>query len=180
MSATLLGASTNEDDKQDEGEPSTTGAKLLKVLGGDETCNILQSEGRQYPITIQHSGRMNPRHAALFRDTKLLVKTMADAIEEGLLKAPEKGDVLAFLPGAKEILSLGAGDKPIVRVFNKLDFSVVLKLLITVTVYRQNLEIRRRMKQTKLNTGQPSVEVVMRRKKYYVDLHCCLVIDYDV
>ena len=102
MSATLLGASTHEDDERDEGEP-TTGAKLLKVLGGDKTCNILQSEGRQYPITIQHSGRMNPRHAALFRDTKLLVKTMADVIEEGLLKAPEKGDVLAFLPGAKEI-----------------------------------------------------------------------------
>ena len=92
----------DDDGDRDEEEP-TTGAKLLKVLGGDKTCNILQSEGRQYPITIQHSGRMNPRHAALFRDTKLLVKTMADVIEEGLLKAPEKGDVLAFLPGAKEI-----------------------------------------------------------------------------
>ncbi|KAL7553757.1 hypothetical protein ACHAWF_017074 [Thalassiosira exigua] len=97
MSATLLGSA------EEEGDEISAGAKLRTVLGGEGSCNVLRSEGRQYPITIQHSRRTSPRHAALFRDTKLLVKTMADAIEEGLSRAPDKGDILAFLPGAKEI-----------------------------------------------------------------------------
>ena len=98
MSATLLGSTDNDEEEE------STGAKLLRALGGSDSCNILRTEGRQYPITIQHSSsRTSPRHSALVRDTKLLVQTMSDAIEEGLLKAPEKGDVLAFLPGVKEI-----------------------------------------------------------------------------
>ncbi|KAL3764071.1 hypothetical protein ACHAW5_010441 [Stephanodiscus triporus] len=96
MSATLLGDPPAANDEE------STGSKLLKCLGVD-SCNILRSEGRQYPITIQHSQRGSSRHGAYFRDTKLLVEAMADAIEEGLIKAPDKGDVLAFLPGAKEI-----------------------------------------------------------------------------
>lgn len=96
MSATLLGDPPAVNDEE------STGSKLLKSLGVD-SCNILRSEGRQYPVTIQHSQRGNSRHGAYFRDTKLLVEAMADAIEEGLIKAPDKGDVLAFLPGAKEI-----------------------------------------------------------------------------
>ncbi|KAL9185797.1 hypothetical protein ACHAXT_003574 [Thalassiosira profunda] len=96
MSATLLG-SGNGDKEQ------SAGAKLLRVLGGPEECNVLESEGRQFPIQYQHSGRASPRLGALLRDTKLLVSTMANAIEEGLSRAPDKGDVLAFLPGAKEI-----------------------------------------------------------------------------
>ncbi|EED86909.1 predicted protein [Thalassiosira pseudonana CCMP1335] len=101
MSATLLGE-TN-DTGGDELSEESAGAKLLRVLGGQENCNVLRSEGRQYPITIQHSQRSSPLHGSLLNDSKLLIKTMADAIEEGLLKAPNKGDVLAFLPGAKEI-----------------------------------------------------------------------------
>jgi len=101
MSATLLGETDIEGD-MDEGEQSS-GAKLFKTLGGDESCNVLRSDGREYPITIQHAKRPSPIHRALLNDIKLLVKTVSDAVEEGLLRAPSKGDVLAFLPGAKEI-----------------------------------------------------------------------------
>jgi len=100
MSATLLGSTYSNDE---ENEEETTGKKLSRLLGGNNFCTILHSEGRQYPISIQYSSRSSPRHGALFRDTKLLVETMANAIEDGLLKAPNKGDILAFLPGAKEI-----------------------------------------------------------------------------
>ena len=74
MSATLLGNGK-------ENEEESTGAKLCKLLGSNKHCSILQSEGRQFPISIQYSSRASPRHGALFRDTKLLVQTMADAIE---------------------------------------------------------------------------------------------------
>ena len=98
MSATLLG-----DDGDGVDNEENAGTKLRNILGGTEFCSVLRSEGRQYPITMQHSKRTSPRHGELLRDTKLLVETMSDAIEEGLLKAPDKGDILAFLPGAKEI-----------------------------------------------------------------------------
>jgi len=102
MSATLLG-DVNTDSSAVDNKDESTGSKLLRVLGGAETCNLLQSEGRQFPITVKHATRSSPLHGALLADNKLLVRTMADAIEEGLLRAPSKGDVLAFLPGAKEI-----------------------------------------------------------------------------
>lgn len=95
MSATLLG-----ETKSLDGEESMK-SKLIRVLGGEESCAILQSEGRQYPISYQYWASSPIR--AIVRDTKLLVKNMVDAIEEGLRKAPNRGDVLAFLPGAKEI-----------------------------------------------------------------------------
>ena len=97
MSATLLG---NIDGNE---ENANVGTKLMRVLGGESSCNVLRSDGRQYPITIQHAQRSSPLHGALLNDSKLLIKTMADAIEQGLLKAPNRGDILAFLPGAKEI-----------------------------------------------------------------------------
>ena len=102
MSATLLG--DIDVDVNDSSEEST-GAKLLRVLGGNENCNVLRSEGRQYPITMQYAAgdRTGPFLSQLRRDTKLLVQSMADAIEESLSKAPDKGNILAFLPGAKEI-----------------------------------------------------------------------------
>jgi len=100
MSATLLGSTYSNDE---ENEEESIGNKLYTLLGGSKHCTILHSEGRQFPISIQHSSRASPRHGALFRDTKLLVETVANAIEDGLLKAPNKGDILAFLPGAKEI-----------------------------------------------------------------------------
>jgi ATP-dependent helicase HrpB len=113
MSATLLGDDddndnddnnnhNNQNDGKDRKEEST-GSKLVRVLGGRQNCDILESEGRQYPITFQHSRRGNPPHGLLLNDSKKLVQTMADAIEEGLQMAPSKGDILAFLPGAKEI-----------------------------------------------------------------------------
>ncbi|KAL7469346.1 hypothetical protein ACHAXS_009610 [Conticribra weissflogii] len=105
MSATLLGK-VDDGDKfggKEENGMETSGTKLLRVLGGKEFCNALQSDGRQYPITIQYAQRSSPLHGALLNDQKLLIKTMANSIEEALSKAPNKGDVLAFLPGAKEI-----------------------------------------------------------------------------
>ena len=114
MSATLLGEETNTmmtgdnnihnyDNTTLSESQWSTGTKLFHVLGGRESCTILKSEGRQYPISIQFAKRSTPLHRVLMNDSKLLVKTMADSIEEGLIRAPSKGDVLAFLPGAKEI-----------------------------------------------------------------------------
>jgi len=105
MSATLLGEDSIEDDSTlTQSEWSTrTWTKLYHILGGTDLCTILKSEGRQYPISIQYAKRSSPLHGVLLNDSKILVKTMADSIEEGLLRAPSKGDVLAFLPGAKEI-----------------------------------------------------------------------------
>jgi len=80
MSATLLGSIDRNDE---ENEEETTGVKLHRLLGGNKSCTILQSKGRQFPISIQHSNRASPRHSALFRDTRLLVQTMTDAIEAG-------------------------------------------------------------------------------------------------
>ena len=99
MSATLLG----DDDEGNNESGESMQYKLIKVLGGKDKCSVLQSEGRKYPISIQYSSRMSPPLRAIMRDGRLLVQTMADAIEEGIARAPEKGDVLAFLPGAKEI-----------------------------------------------------------------------------
>ena len=98
MSATLLG----DDNKNmnDTGNYETTGAKLVRVLG---SCDVLRSEGRQYEIKFQHSKRGSPPHGMLLNDSKKLVETTTDVIIEGLQSAPSKGDVLAFLPGAKEI-----------------------------------------------------------------------------
>lgn len=104
MSATLLG-DVDEGMDDDSNNNQSVGAKLLRVLGGNEYCNVLRSDGRQYPITIKYAAddRTGPFLSVLRRDTKLLVTTMADAIEDGLSKAPNRGDILAFLPGAKEI-----------------------------------------------------------------------------
>jgi len=98
MSATLLG----EDVDGEEGN-------LLRALGGlDEDsgeCNIVKSEGRQYPVEVSYRGnrRGAPPLSALLSSIDLLVESTADAVEEALDIAPEGGDVLVFLPGAKEI-----------------------------------------------------------------------------
>ena len=129
MSATLLG------DPSVGNFEESTGSKLLKILGVD-SCNVLRSEGRQYPVTIQHSQRSSPRHGAFLRDTKLLVETMADAIEEGLIKAPGKGDVIAFLPGAKEI-------KRVIKELSGLKDIVVLPLYGSMPKHEQDRAIFR-------------------------------------
>ena len=100
MSATLLGSDSGEDDDE-----SSTGAKLLRTLGGQKDCRVLQSPGqRPYPVEIQWlNKRGSPPLGALLLDSKLLVSTMVDTIEDALRQAPARGDILAFLPGAREI-----------------------------------------------------------------------------
>jgi ATP-dependent helicase HrpB len=111
MSATLLG---DDDDDDDDGDSSTVGStvqnkeenagtKLVRTLGGDTKCQVVRSDGRQYPIQIQWAKRGIPPLGALLNDQRALVACMVDAIEEALHMAPSKGDILAFLPGAKEI-----------------------------------------------------------------------------
>lgn len=66
------------------------GAKLSSLLNNSP---ILTSEGRQYPVSVQY----------LNTDEKLYLHLrMANAIKKALRE--NKGDILAFLPGAGEIL----------------------------------------------------------------------------
>ena len=66
------------------------GAKLSSLLNN---AQILTSEGRQYPVSIQY----------LNTDEKIYLHLrMANAIKKGLRE--NKGDILAFLPGAGVIL----------------------------------------------------------------------------
>jgi len=113
MSATLLGGITNTTlSTTPEGvvAPSSSPAdKLMNVLGGPGSCQMVRSDGRQYPITVFHSTDLKWSQArpvplrTLQKDRKELVNVMSDAILQGIMKAPSKGDVLAFLPGAAEI-----------------------------------------------------------------------------
>ena len=106
MSATLLGESNTEIEYanwDDQSDDESMGRKLMRVLGGHDACAILTSEGRQYPVAIQQAQRSSPPHTALLNDSKLLVETTTKAIEEGLKRAPSEGDILVFLPGAREI-----------------------------------------------------------------------------
>ena len=96
MSATLLGG-----DDDAAGAQESTGAKLVRALGGDEECRVLRSDGRQYPIEVKWARAKRPL-GALRVDQDLLVGGMCDAVEEALNTASD-GDVLAFLPGAREI-----------------------------------------------------------------------------
>ena len=113
MSATLLGRDTEGEGNKNNDilDVETTGMKLLRTLGGLDSCNILTSQGRQYPIEIYHHAPIQPQerskhyppHATLLRDGKLLTQTMVHAIIQGLHMAPSHGNVLVFLPGAREI-----------------------------------------------------------------------------
>ena len=95
MSATLFDENNNNDDDGDEG-------KLLRTLGGSEQCRVLVSDGRMYPVDIKW-GKGYPPLGVMMKSRKDLVSSMCTAIEEGLRIAPAKGDILAFLPGAREI-----------------------------------------------------------------------------
>jgi len=90
MSATLFDESDGE-------------SKLLETLGGIDQCKVLMSDGRQYPIDIQWARKGYPPLGVLLKSRNDLISTMCDAIEEAYIRAPAKGDVLAFLPGAREI-----------------------------------------------------------------------------
>jgi ATP-dependent helicase HrpB len=94
MSATLFA----EEDDTDNGP-----AKLIKALGGETKCRVLQSEGRQYSIETQWARKGYPPLGVLLKSRQDLVNTMCDAIQDALRLAPARGDILAFLPGAREI-----------------------------------------------------------------------------
>lgn len=107
MSATLLGTLERSEDQEDM--PLSPATKLVQVLGGPDNCDVLKSDGRQYPIKIQHSNDLKWKQArplplrVLQKDRKELVNVMCDAIQQGVMRAPAMGDVLVFLPGAGEI-----------------------------------------------------------------------------
>ena len=65
------------------------GARVAEFLGG---CRVLRSEGRLYPLEVEHTP-----HSA-----ETLEALVAGAVER-LLRAAIDGDVLVFLPGAAEI-----------------------------------------------------------------------------
>ena len=102
MSATLLGNANDEDSAAN---------RLFQALGGEHACQVLQSDGRQYPIEVLWANELNCWSgtsrllplSVLSKDRKSLVETMSIAIEQGVVRAPAQGDVLAFLPGAAEI-----------------------------------------------------------------------------
>ena len=120
MSATLLGnANENVSESSDNDVSSSTGLKLLKTLGGSSNCGIVESEGRQFPIQLQWANEVvqtmsknnsggGGRNAilplgSLLRDRKSLIQTVANVVERAALKqAPDRGDILVFLPGAAE------------------------------------------------------------------------------
>ena len=65
------------------------GARVAEFLGG---CPVLRSEGRLYPLEVEHT----PHSAEA-------LETLAAGAVERLLRAGGEGDVLVFLPGAAEI-----------------------------------------------------------------------------
>lgn len=155
MSATLLGdiktIGDNDDPNLDFIENESVGTKLLSSLGGSGMCNVLRSEGRQFPVSIQHAKRSAPPLGLLLNDNKLLVKTMTDTIEDSLLKT--NGDVLVFLPGVKEIK----------RVVNELKF----RNLGTIDIYplygalpkeEQDLAIKSGTRRRKIIVSSPIAE----------------------
>ena len=109
MSATLLGDLSTTDNTEEEDEKSGSAAsKLVRALGGEVNCAVLQSDGRQFPIDILWANQIDWKDlylplGRLLNDRKQLVEIVCMAIEQGVARAPSRGDVLAFLPGAAEI-----------------------------------------------------------------------------
>lgn len=110
MSATLFAEDGNDTENSDRGnrgvdttEKDKGADTLMKALGGATKCRVLQSEGRQYPIDIQWARKGYPSLGVLLQSRQDLVPTMCDAIQDALRIAPARGDILAFLPGAREI-----------------------------------------------------------------------------
>ena len=66
------------------------GARLSGLMNAD----IIESAGRQYPVTIEHQPRDIPH-----------IRDLSDAVAKAIRTALEKhdGDILAFLPGMAEI-----------------------------------------------------------------------------
>ncbi len=120
MSATLLGnAHEDRDENFEIGTNASTGSKLMKTLGGSAKCGIVESEGRQFPIQLYWANQVvesmsknnnggGGRNSilplgTLLKDRKSLIETVANVIERAALKqAPDRGDILVFVPGAAE------------------------------------------------------------------------------
>lgn len=102
MSATLLGEGH---DRQES--TSSAYSKMINALGGTSNCNVVQSEGRQYPIDIIWGNQLKWRTTPylplgrIMKDRNALAETMCCAIEQAVQKT--NGDILVFLPGAAEI-----------------------------------------------------------------------------
>jgi ATP-dependent helicase HrpB len=96
MSATLLG-----------GEDSELYYKMIRALGGESECNVVQSQGRQYPIDIVWANQLSWKSTPylplgrVMRDRKALTDIVCHVIEQAIPKSD--GDLLVFLPGAAEI-----------------------------------------------------------------------------
>ena len=70
------------------------GARVAELLGG---CPRHTSEGRRFPVSIEHQPRL---------DDRPLEKQVVSAVRS-LLDATPEGDILVFLPGASEIRRAG-------------------------------------------------------------------------
>mmetsp|Transcript_22889 Transcript_22889/g.68704 ORF Transcript_22889/g.68704 Transcript_22889/m.68704 type:complete len:856 (-) Transcript_22889:16-2583(-) len=69
---------------------------------------IVKASGRAYPVEIAYPKRGAPRLAALLSRRNALEEAVVEATERALREAPDAGDVLVFLPGAREIRRVSA------------------------------------------------------------------------
>ena len=80
---------------------------MSATLLGDGTvadgATIVKSSGRAYPVEVSYPPRGAPRLAALLSRRGALEDAVVEATEKALRDAPDNGDVLVFLPGAREI-----------------------------------------------------------------------------
>uniref|UniRef100_A0A7S4E7K8 ATP-dependent helicase HrpB n=1 Tax=Pelagomonas calceolata TaxID=35677 RepID=A0A7S4E7K8_9STRA len=80
---------------------------MSATLLGDGTvaadATIVKSSGRAYPVDVTYPPRGAPRLAALLSRRGALEDAVVEATEKALRDAPDDGDVLVFLPGAREI-----------------------------------------------------------------------------
>ena len=80
---------------------------MSATLLGDGTvadgATIVKSSGRAYPVEVAYPPRGAPRLAALLSRRGALEDAVVEATAKALRDAPDNGDVLVFLPGAREI-----------------------------------------------------------------------------
>ena len=80
---------------------------MSATLLGDGTvadgATIVKSSGRAYPVEVSYPPRGAPRLAAFLSRRGALEDAVVEATEKALRDAPDNGDVLVFLPGAREI-----------------------------------------------------------------------------
>ena len=68
----------------------------------------VKSKGRAFPVDVAYAPRGAPRLAALLSRRGALEDAVAEAAMAALRDAPDAGDVLVFLPGAREIRAVAA------------------------------------------------------------------------